>query len=354
MNYENFGVEDLVLDEAFRDWVQNASSQKHAFWEKWLAAHPEKVRDVEEARRIILSIDFRDELSAQEQLDVWRKIELSTLYRSQQITGKRNLFNAIWRNGSLVYQVAAALTLLFVCAALYVAFTGTQEYRTAYGEIQKITLPDGSQVTLNANSSLRYDKEWSDKENREVWLEGEAFFSVTKQHATLPSGKVPVKFTVHTQDLEVQVLGTRFNVQHREEETKVSLNEGKVKVQLPKNKMGGKVAAENSEITLVPGQLVAYSAAKKQFTRKQINPVVYSAWTNRKYIFQNTTLREIVTMLENNYGVQVTVQDPALLDQRLTGTVLSDNLGTMLRALSATADLDVEQNQKQIILRRKE
>ena len=95
---------------------------------------------------------------------------------------------------------------------------------TQYGETQEFTLPDGTEVFLNANSTLRYS---ADETPREVWLEGEAYFQVVKQKNGLT--KRADDFRVHTQNLTVRVLGTRFVVDSRKEQ--VVLDEGKVEVQ---------------------------------------------------------------------------------------------------------------------------
>lgn len=85
-------------------------------------------------------------------------------------------------------------------------------YATQYGEQRVVELPDHSVVSLNANSTLRFRNDWSQANTlREVWLDGEAFFSVQKQEGAAG----PAKFIVHTNDLDVEVLGTRFNVSNR-------------------------------------------------------------------------------------------------------------------------------------------
>jgi ferric-dicitrate binding protein FerR (iron transport regulator) len=180
-----------------------------------------------------------------------------------------------------------------------------------------------------------------------VWLEGEAFFKVTKQGT-----EGNALFIVHTADLEVHVLGTRFNVQQRSAQTKVSLNEGNVRLLLPQAKSLSR--AKPQAITMKPGELVAFSQQDRRIVRKRVDPTLYSAWTSRKYIFRNTPLREIIATLEQNYGVDVVVKDSAMLRQSLSGTVVSDDLPTLLKALSATADLDIQQNGKQILFQRKE
>ena len=98
----------------------------------------------------------------------------------------------------------------------------TSTYVTRYGETQTILLPDSSTVLLNANSRLTLSTDWTD--TREVWLEGEAFFRVRKiKRITSPASAEHVKFIVRTDRLNVEVLGTEFNVRQRSEKTAVLL-----------------------------------------------------------------------------------------------------------------------------------
>src|SRR5690606_15777064 len=95
---------------------------------------------------------------------------------------------------------------------------------TGYGETRKINLPDGSLVVLNANSELKYESNWQQAPMREVWLQGEAFFEVVKTTEEK-------QFIVHTGSLDVEVLGTQFNVHNRHQKVQVVLSSGKVKLQ---------------------------------------------------------------------------------------------------------------------------
>jgi ferric-dicitrate binding protein FerR (iron transport regulator) len=125
------------------------------------------------------------------------------------------------------WQIAAAVVFVVAVGMLMLhrfnqnALT-TQ--RTSFGKQKEIVLPDQSVVILNGNSSVRYAAAWNTEKAREVWLEGEAYFSVqhTQNHQ---------KFIVHTHDgFQVEVLGTKFSVNNRKKATSVVLQEGKVKV----------------------------------------------------------------------------------------------------------------------------
>jgi ferric-dicitrate binding protein FerR (iron transport regulator) len=180
-------------------------------------------------------------------------------------------------------------------------------YHTAFGESKNIVLPDSSTVVLNSNSSLRFQNDWDTKRSREIWIEGEAFFSV----AHLKSNKPFIVRT--TEGLGVRVLGTSFNVYHRTRETKVVLNTGRIELQLPEK------ANLKQNILMQPGDLVEYK--DKSFSKKRVNPEVYSAWTEQKLVLDHTSLREMVKLLQDTYGITVIVKDDSLLNQTASGSM---------------------------------
>src|SRR5690606_22589795 len=122
-----------------------------------------------------------------------------------------------------------------------------------------------------------YPEDWDHQAVREVWLEGEAFFHV--QEKSSPGG---IKFIVHTEGVDVEVLGTRFNVRNRRHATEVVLNSGKVKLNF-----GGK-----EEVLMEPGDLVEYSAKTQSYAHKQVNSETYTSWRNHVLTFDESTLDE--------------------------------------------------------------
>jgi len=132
----------------------------------------------------------------------------------------------------------------------------TIQYATNRGEQQKITLPDESVVYLNERSTLAYTDNWSKGADREVRLQGEAYFQVEEK---VYSGQ-KVKFMVVTNDVTVEVVGTEFNVNDRQQGTQVFLNEGRVRLSL---KNLGEI------INMVPGDMVQYDAATGQVDNRR-------------------------------------------------------------------------------------
>ena len=201
--------------------------------------------------------------------------------------------------GSIAAAVAGLALLLWL-------FRPAPEWSAPLASKEAITLPDGSQATLNAGSRLRYENSWWGPA-RKVELQGEAYFSVTKGGA----------FEVHTALGNVRVLGTRFNVYAREQRFEVACLEGKVLV----------LTAARQD-TLLPGQgLKKTEAATDTFTTEAARP----GWTGGRSSFQSTPLPEVFREMERQYGIEI--QTPALAGRTFTGRFPHDNLELALQAV---------------------
>jgi ferric-dicitrate binding protein FerR (iron transport regulator) len=222
--------------------------------------------------------------------------------------------------------------------------TGTIEViTTAYGEIQDIELPDGSKLTLNGNSTLRYDKSWDDPASREVWLEGEALFVVSKQpiKASKPDATAFAKFTVHTEELDIQVLGTIFSVNHRNQQTQVILSEGSVKVITPQQ--------GDEDLIMQEGEMVNY--ANNQLQLLQVDTESQHSWKDELVIFKDIPVGEILIRLENTYGYRVEIGERSkLTERRFSGSFPRDSVEVLLDKLVKLYQDDIRIQDKTIVI----
>lgn len=253
----------------------------------------------------------------------------------------------------VVYKMAAVfIGFLLVAGITFWLFQeDTVIYSTDYGQIQTIQLPDGSQATLNGNSTLQYVRQWEDNDEllptREIWLEGEAFFEV--EDMILPDqGKA--KFIVHTPQLDIEVVGTTFNVRNRQDQTQVVLNSGKVKLHLPAT---GQQVQRADTIWMNPGELVAFSEKHQIIEQRVVTSELYSSWKDHELIFVDTPIREIAEMLEDTYGFHVIIESDSIKDKRFNGTVSTDQVDLLLKALTTTFNINIQQEDHRIIMKNK-
>lgn len=319
--YVNFSVNDFVTDDYFQYWVSHpADESPRVFWEGWLQQHPEKREDVEEARAILESIRFSNHTLSHEDLtQLWDRIR--NIDNDRELKSHQPGLARAW-------YAAAAVTLILMVSAffLFQRQEPWKEYHTAYGETRTVVLPDNSQVILNANSTLRILKDWNDKADREIWLEGEAFFSVVHTKTNQP-------FRVRTDDgVSVDVLGTMFNVYKRTLKTTVILKSGQIRLNLP-------MAESQEKILMKPGDMVEFKG--KKYKKEEVDPQLYTAWTQNKIILNHTSLGEMVRMLRDNYGLEVKVADATLLEQTVSGSMPLASAEDLLQQMAKAFQLKI-------------
>jgi transmembrane sensor len=241
-------------------------------------------------------------------------------------------------------RYAASLTvLLMIGGIVYFLLMNTSSsisYKTTYGETMSVVLPDSSVVTLNGNSQLSYAPVWKTTTTREVWLEGEAFFEVRKK-AIDENTSGGLKFVVHSANFEVEVLGTSFNVNDRGNHASVVLRTGKIRLQQ---------ADEKADILMKPGDLVAFSKENKDLVTKTVDPNLYTSWTKNKLVFERTPLPEIARLLEDNYGLEITLKDAHLRERIFTGTIPTMQVEVLLRILEESLQINITKKGNQVMM----
>ncbi len=244
----------------------------------------------------------------------------------------------IRRRSGKYLRVAAVFIGLLVLAISYQLFFQNNKVvlTTGYGEVATFYLPDNSKVILNGNSTLEYTP-WNTTENRQVILQGEAYFSVkhTQNHQ---------KFLVNVPGkMQVEVLGTEFNVTSRRNNSRVVLNSGKVKLHIPVAKQ---------EIVMQPGEMVEIVPRTAKVAKTKVNPEKYSSWSSQLLVLDKTSLREIVAILEDTYGLQVTVADTSLLRHTFSGRVPKQDEEVLLLSLSKAFDLKITKDNKRLTIQK--
>ncbi|WP_198674106.1 FecR family protein [Chitinophaga alhagiae] len=318
-NYRHYEAADFVADASFQAWVQHGSN--HEFWTGWQAANPDKASAITTARKLVEALRFHStEVDPAEMTAVMQNINQALDQTKKNESSARR---------RLIYIIsAAAASLILGILFLWPPSPATVTITTSFAETREVALPDGSRVILNANSRLRYQKSWSASREREVMLNGEAFFKVTSH----PSGLHP-KFRVHTPMGNVEVMGTAFNVHNRRGAVTVVLEEGKVKM---------------NDLDMVPGDLVTVSATGSE--RRKVDPAKFLAWKDHRLVFENEPLSSIAAILEDTYGYTVQFRKTAAKDLRLTGTYPGNQIGLLLSAMRAVHGVKIEQRDSTIVI----
>ena len=210
-------------------------------------------------------------------------------------------------------RIAAAIALLMVGAFAYLNLSN-ESVSTEIAETTKLTLPDASEVVLNADSKVTYDDtDWDLQRN--ITLEGEAFFKVAK-------GKT---FTVSTDLGQVQVLGTQFNVEARKDYFEVSCYEGLVSVTF--NNTTQKLPA-GASLLFIRGERMERTVTNREHS-----------WVNRESSFERVPLQFVINELERQFKIDVALEnvDTEVL---FTGSFNNTDLETALKSISTPSKLN--------------
>lgn len=201
-----------------------------------------------------------------------------------------------------------------------------------YGRRHRIDLSDGTVVELNSGSRLVFPAVFSGKK-REVYLQGEAFFTVSR--------KEEQPFVVRSDFMDVQVLGTQFNVCAYKGENMVSavLAEGSVDV-VHKGKL-----ISNTRVNLQPGQGYFYSVEKSEYEIAEVNLNQYISWKDGWLYMKDQPVQDIVKRLEKYYNIKIDIEEPRLAGAMVSGKlVLSDQMDHALGYLAKALEVrSVEQ-----------
>ncbi|MDT0677973.1 FecR family protein [Autumnicola musiva] len=340
--YQSYNAADFIGDDYFLNWVLSGDKKSDAFWRNWLSQNPHKQEEVDKAIKIIRSLEFKDEVV----LNPFQKEKLLDKINSRinTLEERENKSQSLLSRRGLRYATGIAAGFAIVAFLSYFFITNFQRttISTDYAEKREMVLPDGSSVILNANSEISYAKDWNEESVREVWLKGEAFFQVVKIRG---EENIPKTFLVHSGNLDVEVLGTSFNLGERRGETQVTLLTGKVKVE-------NKLDKSADPIFLKPGEHAELSNENKVLKKSRVNTRKYASWVDDIMIFEGAELREVKHVLEDNFGLEVVFKDKKLLQRKFTGIIKTGNIEEFLRTLELSFDIDVTKENGKIIFRK--
>jgi transmembrane sensor len=246
-----------------------------------------------------------------------------------------------------VYQKVAAFLLIPIIGfgILYWVNSSSQskgamtETIAPRGQKSQIVLADGTKVWLNSDTKIKYPGNFS-KNQRDVYLDGEAFFEVSKN--------THQPFVVHTSGVNVKVLGTKFNVKAYADENQIetSLFEGKINLVL-KNSSTKNMAEREIE----PGQSFIYSKTNHRLDANKFPKDEINGWKANQLIFKDDTFVNLVKKVERWYDVKVVYDENLFNDQRLTVELYEgERLERLMDIISLTLSVDYKYEKGQIIL----
>ncbi|MCE6988551.1 FecR family protein [Dyadobacter sp. CY323] len=333
MSYDNYDTADFLEDPKFRAWVYDNSPEVETFWLKFLIDYPEKSDMINSARSVLLVLFKHEEQGFPEEYQV------DTMWENIVHAKERRpfLFKSVWLRLSVLTTSAAIFILVATwllkapapnTAATYRALVQSDKREMAEKENRtempiRVTLPDGSRITLKPRSSVSYPKEFDARKEREVYLSGEAFFDV-KRNPDRP-------FFVYANELVTRVLGTSFSVKAYDDshQLEVEVKTGKVSVFTRKShsKESEDCSSEAEQTILTPNQKVLYSRSEERMKKMLVDFPEVIASSDPAVIpiphFQDAPVSKIFANLEAAYGIDI-VYDENLMGNCLLTASFSD------------------------------
>lgn len=208
-----------------------------------------------------------------------------------------------------------------------------------YGKQFDLVLSDGSEIKLNSGTSLKYPINFIKGENRQVFLNGEAFFKVAedKDHP----------FIVNADELSIRVLGTSFNVSSYPEDSNVDAVLVKGAVSVYQN---DRSYDEKNASRLEPGYKASLNKIDKNVSIEQVELYLYTAWVDGKIIFKHLPFKNIIKKLERHYDVIIENNNEELAEELFSASFDIENIQQVFQTLNKAYPIDYHLNENKIII----
>ncbi len=330
-----------IPDELIFKVLNNeASASENEIFHKWLSHSPQNKKIFLQLEEVWNGSDRIKDYGQINQKHAWNTI----CVKIKQHSKLRLLRPAI--------KVAAAIAIAYLLGGLTLYFIQSKpdQNMTSHKEVSVkvplgsktgIRLSDGTEVWLNSGSEIRYPAIF-DHSRREIYLKGEAYFEVEKNKG--------IPFFVYTDEIEIKVLGTRFNVKSYPDDdlTEATLVEGSIMI----SKKGSEEALQLKPNEKASLEKDAAGQPDGSFViTKNIDPELYTSWKNEKLIFKREKFGALAVKLERWYNVQISVENKGLSEEKFTGAFENESLEQVLEAMKISVPFSYEINKNKITIR---
>ncbi len=331
-NYSDYDLVDFLSDDSFVEWATGKSLENQNFWTLWPGQYPHKAEVYYQSLEIVsnLKIEPISGLTDWELSQLLTQISNKTIYAGGP-DRKINWYQQRW------LRVAASILLISTIGFwTYFRVNATKEeafskipikdHEVVLTEPGVIRLPDNSMVILKPRSKLTYSSAFK-KETRDVYLEGEAFFEVSKDENK--------PFIVHADELITKVLGTSFSVRayKKDKEYQVTVNTGKVSVFTKHDTSGysinsGSLTSIGKGILVKPNQQATFYRKQTKLVKTKLDrPTALSAeLADGSLNFQETPFSEVVKVLNQAYAINISYDKNLMANCPLTASLSSQHL----------------------------
>jgi ferric-dicitrate binding protein FerR (iron transport regulator) len=308
--------------------LQEATPVEQQQVETWLAQSEANRKELEHLEFVWKESEKAAVISTVNEQEAWQRFK-------ELRNGKKTAPVISIANPKRWLQIAAAVIVLLAggwWANIYLnANTNRMEFVQAQQTVTADTLPDGSIVTLNKNSSIEYKAKFTRGTTRAVKLKGEAFFNVT--------GNKEKPFVITVNDAEIKVVGTSFNIKSINGQTEVIVKTGIVEV-----------TRNGKTIRLSPNEKLITPVKDTVLVKTTVTDKLYDYYQSKEFVCDNTPLWRLVEVLNEAYQSNVIIGRNELRNLRLNTTFNNESLENVLDIIAKTFQLQVVKTGNQIIL----
>lgn len=317
----------------------SASSQEREELFNWLKESRENRIHYFKIKKIWIESDFPGN---EETLDQsWERLKLRTIHATPPAS-KKNKSVITFRK---LLLAATVVILLGITVLMGIELRSIAKFDQTVHEITvprgartNLILPDGTTVWLNAGSTLKYKANFG-RQNRDVTLEGEAFFDVTPD-----PGHV---FRVNTNDMKIRVLGTQLNVKSYPGDisSQATLIKGEVEVSVIHE------SRIHHPVKLTPNQKAVYPRDSDTLFIEQVKDAYeQSLWKEGKLVFRSETLANIARELERFYNVEIVFKDDSARDIKFSGIIEEVAIENVMRAIASVSSISYEIKENRVLI----
>lgn len=329
MDYSLYTIEDFLTEESFVNYCLRDNQQDITFWENVVMTHPELSSKIRQAESLffLLSIKIDPQEKEIELLKLKSSIEqLEALSSDQEPTKTTRLKSrALWFSSAAAILIAIGTYALLNKTDYSTTIPVYNELskatiKTGYNERKSVRLSDGTIVLMNSSTTLKIADNYNEN-NRVLWMDGEAHYTVAKNKDK--------PFIVVSGKTATTALGTSFKINNYKMRpgTSVMLTTGKVSV--------GTVDDQKitNKIELIPGEQVEVVASQNKFIKSNFDLGKVENWAERKLVFSMASLKDIKSVLKEVYGVEIITEKQPKKPIAFTGQFKNENLIDVLRAI---------------------
>jgi ferric-dicitrate binding protein FerR (iron transport regulator) len=367
-NFECNTLEDLLSNRGFREWALGHETQPYGFWDSWVIAHPDKAAIVESARSIIQVLYLEFEGFPQSTIEEEVQKALTSIDNNVEMDMDEDLEETVEDEAiphRRYWLLAAAMMLALIAAWLlyagrahtartgdaYLSYSlpgkGMMEQVNLSDTVQRVIMVDSTRILLEPGTRIGFSGDFN-KDKREIYLSGNAFFDVRKDAAR--------PFFVYTNRLVTKVLGTSFRIRAYANDIKatVTVLSGKVSVYRAKEmqqKEKGTRAALTGAIVVTPNQTLVFSKENDQLSKVLIDhPAVIAVQAKGSFNFFRTPVKEVFRLLQETYNIPVLYDEETLAGCSITANIENETFYKKLDLICSAIDASYEIADGQIVI----